>query len=121
MEHEAQLFVPPSKWEPEALSSLHMAYLPIWNSRVTPVIFPKLWSTSFPLGKGPVVQLVQYSSFLAEALYYGKEYLTNEMYPQARQEQCPRHPVSRGGIPTALVSAPLRYMHTSVELLTHRT
>jgi len=75
-----------------------------------------------PLGKGPVITVgPNIHPFLADALFK-----TAEEYGIPHQRDVSPGPtgtdaraiqVTRGGIPAALVSVPLRYMHTSVELL----
>lgn len=76
-----------------------------------------------PLGKGPVITTgPNIHPFLAEALSdTAKEYnlpYQRDVSPGPTGTDARAIQVSLGGIPTALVSIPLRYMHTSVELLT---
>jgi endoglucanase len=76
-----------------------------------------------PLGKGPVITTgPNIHPHLAKGLFdaaeeynlpYQKDVSPGPTGTDARAIQ-----VSLGGIPTALVSVPLRYMHTSVELVT---
>lgn len=76
-----------------------------------------------PLGKGPVITVgPNIHPFLAEALFKtAEEYdlpCQRDVSPGPTGTDARAIQVTLGGIPTALVSVPLRYMHTSVELLT---
>lgn len=75
------------------------------------------------LGKGPVITAgPNIHPFLAEKLVaVAKEYnlpYQEDVSPGPTGTDARAIQVSREGIPAALVSVPLRYMHTSVELLT---
>lgn len=75
-----------------------------------------------PLGKGPVITSgPNIHPRLAERLMaVGKDYgipFEQDISPGPTGTDARAIQVSRDGIPTALLSVPLRYMHTSVELL----
>lgn len=75
-----------------------------------------------PLGKGPVITLGPniHPHISAELVRLAKEYRLPyqlDTTPGATSTDARAIQVTRGGIPTGLVSVPLRYMHTSVELV----
>ncbi len=76
-----------------------------------------------PLGKGPVITTgPNIHPYMAKGLFdTAEEYnlpYQRDVSPGPTGTDARAIQVSLGGIPTALVSVPLRYMHTSVELVT---
>jgi tetrahedral aminopeptidase len=74
------------------------------------------------LGKGPGITIGPniHPKVVGEIIRVAKEYKIPhqlEVYPGPTGTDARAIQISRGGIPTGLVSIPLRYMHTSVELM----
>ena len=75
-----------------------------------------------PLGKGPVITVGPniHPKISAELIRLAREYRIPyhlDSAPGATGTDARAIQITRGGIPTGLVSVPLRYMHTSVELV----